>query len=183
MADNQDTKPQLTPEYSEFETRDAGYQKSVKVARTVESIRLGLTALALAAGITIVGVASDTLSVYNTTHLGHDFLLDLWPAEFDLRPTIALVACGAVVLLVSAVSLLFSKLPPVSPRLYHLPHCGADKTSRFAATISYITGSLSSHPPSASSRVSSACRSSTALTLRALRSLYKHGPVNGLPSI
>jgi len=128
-------KPQFTSDYSEFETRDAGYQKSVKVARMVESIRLGLTALALAAGITIVGVAGDTLSEYNTTHLGQDFFLDLWPADFDLRPTIALVACGAVVLLASMVSLVVSKLPPI--RSNPVIHSGI---SFVAPTVCLIAG-------------------------------------------
>jgi hypothetical protein len=107
-------KPQFTPDYQEFETRDAGYEKKIRVARTVESVRLGLTGLAFLAGISIVGVVGDTLSVYNTTHLGEDYLLPLWPSDFDIRPTISLVICGAIVLLASAVSLAVSKLPPVS---------------------------------------------------------------------
>lgn len=107
-------KPQFTPDYQEFETRDdAAYQKSVRTARLVESARLGLTALALLAGITIIGTSGDTLSVYNTTHLGEEYFLALWPSAFDIRPTIALITCGAIVFVASAISLVVSKLPPI----------------------------------------------------------------------
>jgi hypothetical protein len=115
MAESPSPKPQFTSDYQEFETRDdAAYQKNVRTARLVESICLGLTALALLAGITIVGTSADTLSVYNTTHLGEDYFLPLWPSAFDIRPTIALVTCGAIIFVASAVSIVVSKLPPVS---------------------------------------------------------------------
>lgn len=107
------SKPEITPDYQEFEAPNAG-RKNHRVARTVESIHLALTTLALLAGISIVGVAGDTLSVYNTTHLGKEYLLPLWPNEFDIRPTIALVTCGSIILVSSAIALLVSKLPLVS---------------------------------------------------------------------
>jgi len=109
------SKPQLSPDYQEFEPRDdAGYQKSVRTARLVESVRLGLTTVALLAGISIVGTSGDTLSVYNTTTLADNYNLSLWPNEFDLRPTIALITCGAIVFVASTASIVASKLPPVS---------------------------------------------------------------------
>jgi len=114
MAESPSPKPQFTSDYQEFETRDdVAYQKSVRTARLVESVRLGLTALAFLAGITIVGTSADTLSVYNTTHLGQDYFLPLWPSDFDIRPTIALVTCGAIIFVASAVSIVVSKLPPI----------------------------------------------------------------------
>jgi len=106
-------KPQFTSDYQEFETRDASYQKNVRTAHLVEAVRLGLTALALLAGITIVGTSGDTLSVYNTTHLAEEFLLPLWPTHFDIRPTIALVTCGAIIFFASTISIVVSKLPPL----------------------------------------------------------------------
>ena len=114
MSKSPSPEPQFTPDYQEFETRDdAAYQKSVRKARVVESVRLGLTTLALLAGVTILGTSADTLSVYNTTHLGQDYFLPLWPTNFDIRPTIALVTCSAIIFVVSAVSIVVSKLPPV----------------------------------------------------------------------
>jgi len=112
------TKSKVTANYeeshSEFETRNAKVQKN-GAARLLESVRLGLTLLALLAGITIVGTAADTLMVYNTTSLTGEFTLSIWPSstEFDLRPTIALVTCGSIILLSSAVSIALSKFPSV----------------------------------------------------------------------
>jgi len=106
-------KPQFNTDISEFETRHVGYEKSVRTARSVESVRLGLTALALLAGISIVGTSADTLSVYNTTTLSGDYFLAIWPTEFDLRPTIALVTCGAIITIASTVSIVASRLPPI----------------------------------------------------------------------
>ncbi|TVY83264.1 hypothetical protein LSUE1_G002159 [Lachnellula suecica] len=106
-------KPQFNSEFTEFESPDAGHQKSAKSARAAESVRLALTALALLSSITILGTAGDTLSVFNNTHLGEDYFLPLWPSDFDLRPTVALVVCSVIVFVASALSLTASKLPAV----------------------------------------------------------------------
>lgn len=109
-----ESKPESTSDIHEFDTPGVEQQKSVQTSRMVESVRLGLTALAFLAGITIVGTSGDTLRVYNITHLGQDFFLALWPNEFDIQPTIALIICGLIILLASLVSLAVSKIPSVS---------------------------------------------------------------------
>lgn len=112
-----DFKPQPTEEIStfpEFETREIEQQKTIKTLRVVESARLGLTVLALVSAIVIVGTSAETLGVYNKTHLSQNFFLPLWPTDFDIRPTIALIVCGAIIVLTSAISLAVSKLPTVS---------------------------------------------------------------------
>lgn len=111
-------KPGFTTDFQEF-APDAGHQKAIRTGRVVESIRLGLTVLALLAAITIVGTSADTLAVYNSTHLSENFFLPLWPSEFDIRPTTALVICGSVVVLASAVSLAVSKVPTVCSKQYY----------------------------------------------------------------
>ena len=108
-----DCKPQSASGFNEFETRDAGHEKAIRTARMAESARLGLTVLALTASITIVGTAADTLSVYNTTTLGSEYFLSLWPSDFDIRPTTALIICGAIVIVASTCSLAASKIPAV----------------------------------------------------------------------
>lgn len=108
-----DFKPQFASDFSEFETRDAGHEKAIRTTRMAESVRLGLTVLALVASITIVGTAADTLSVYNTTTLGSEYFLSLWPSDFDIRPTTALIICGAIVIVASTCSLAASKIPAV----------------------------------------------------------------------
>lgn len=181
MAESPSPKPQFSSDYQEFETRDdAAYQKSVRTARLVESIRLGLTALALLAGITIVGTSADTLSVYNTTHLGEDYFLPLWPSDFDIRPTIALVTCGAIIFVTSAISIVVSKLPPVSiSRHFTLLTFADTRVFRFGTTLSFMAPFHSSSQPSASSLVSSVPHSSTVLTPRRRTIPYKRGLANG----
>ncbi|KAI1495762.1 hypothetical protein F5X99DRAFT_414793 [Biscogniauxia marginata] len=76
----------------------------------IDNIRVGLTGFALLCGFTVLGTSSDTLAVYNATNLSGDFHLPLWPDQFDLRPTIALVVGSAVVVFANALSLLFSKV-------------------------------------------------------------------------
>lgn len=76
----------------------------------VHNARIALTVLALAAGITILGVSANGLLVYHETYLPAEFHLSLWPAQFDLRPTAALIAGGVVVTVANVVSLFFSKV-------------------------------------------------------------------------
>lgn len=109
-----EVKAESTTDSQEFETPDVENRRQTGPTRAVEAARLGLTGLALLAGIAIVATSADTLSVYNETHLPEDFLLPLWPSKFNIRPTIALVTCGTIILLVSAVSLAASKVPSVS---------------------------------------------------------------------
>ncbi|KAG0652060.1 hypothetical protein D0Z07_1461 [Hyphodiscus hymeniophilus] len=108
-----DQKPEFTSDFEEFETRDAGYEKRQRLARVVESVRFGLTVLALLAGLTILGTSADTLSVYNKTRSGSDFIISLWPAEFDIRPTTALIVCSAIIFLTSTIALVGMKVPTI----------------------------------------------------------------------
>jgi len=106
------SKSEFTSESQEW-SPDAGHQKAVRTSRAIESIRLGLTVLALLSAITILATSADTLAVYNKTHLSEEFFLALWPSDFDIRPTTALVICGAIVILSSAVSLAVSRVPAI----------------------------------------------------------------------
>lgn len=99
----------VTASSSDFEVdpRDVAYQGHVKSIRLADSVRVGLTALALLCGLTILGTSSDALMVYNTTNVSH---LPLWPQQFDLRPSVALVVGSVIVVLTNIVSLVFSKV-------------------------------------------------------------------------
>ncbi|KAK8111558.1 uncharacterized protein PG998_008015 [Apiospora kogelbergensis] len=102
----------VTASSSDFEVdpRDVAYQGHVKSIRLVDSVRVGLTALALLCGLTILGTSGDALMVYNTTSVSPDFHLPLWPRHFDLRPSVALVIGSVLVVLTNIVSLVFSKV-------------------------------------------------------------------------
>jgi hypothetical protein len=110
-----DSKPESTSSFPEFEIRELEQQKTTKMVRIVESARLGLAVLALLSAVVIVGTSAETLSVYNKTHLSQDFFLALWPTNFDTRPTVALVTCGVIIAIASALSLAGSKISTVCP--------------------------------------------------------------------
>lgn len=107
-------KNELSSSDFEIDNNELRAHSRVRMVSVVHSVRVGMTVLALVAGITILGLSADTLSVYNATHLPADFLLPLWPENFDLRPTTALVAGSAIVTAMNAVSLLASKTRFVS---------------------------------------------------------------------
>ncbi|KAI0847877.1 hypothetical protein F5Y00DRAFT_106596 [Daldinia vernicosa] len=105
-----DNKGRIPTPYSDVDPQDHQYQSHVKKLRLVDSARIGLTGLALLCGLTILGTAADTLAVYNATHLSSDYHLPLWPDQFDLRPTVALVVGSTIVVIANIVSLLCSKV-------------------------------------------------------------------------
>ncbi|PBP25237.1 hypothetical protein BUE80_DR003710 [Diplocarpon rosae] len=155
------TKPSLRSTCDELEPPPmASRQQRTGAARLVESVGLGLTVLVLASSIVIVATAGDTLAVYNQTTLGPEFPLALWPRDFDLRPTVALVTCGAIMTLCSVACLLATQVPVVfspSPSPSPLPRpltrgqwAAADevfqqiqKAHRGPAGISYLAPAVS----------------------------------------
>jgi hypothetical protein len=84
-----------------------------RLVSMLESARVALSAVILAAGITILGLSAASLAVYNRTYLPTDYLLPLWPESFDIRPMTALVATSAIVVVVTAVALVASKIQSV----------------------------------------------------------------------
>ena len=72
---------------------------------TLENISIGLTVFALIASICITATSGNSLASYHASTSGADFGLPLWPQDFTIRPTVALVACGAVSMFFSFVSL------------------------------------------------------------------------------
>ena len=105
-------KPEFTPEVSDFEGHEEP-RRSFGTAHIAESARLGLTLLTLLMALSIVGTTADSLAVYNNTHVADDYLLPLWPVQFNLGPTIALVTGGSIIILSNTMSLVGSKVPAV----------------------------------------------------------------------
>lgn len=95
----------------EVDSRDGHLQSKLKTIRLIDGVRVGITVLALLFGITILGVSADALSVYKSTSVPSSYLLPLWPEEFDLRPTIALVIGATFVMVCNIASLASSKVP------------------------------------------------------------------------
>lgn len=102
--------------FEELNAEELQLDSKIRIYRLVDSARLGLTALALAAGVTILGFAADSIAVYNATRAPDNYLLSLWPSKLDMRPTVALIVCSAIVVAANAVSLIASKAQLVSFR-------------------------------------------------------------------
>jgi hypothetical protein len=151
MAEVTENKSEFASDLQEFETRDVEYEKRQRTARVVESVRFGMTLLALLAGLTILGTSADTLSVYNKTHLGAEFFISLWPAEFDIRPTTALIICSAIIFLASTISLVVMKVPAVRSPGFSLTPLSLILNCRSETTPLSTVMSPSPPPSSASS--------------------------------
>lgn len=108
-------KTQVSASDFEMETHQFELQAKIRLCRIVEMSRVVLTAVALVAGIAILGLSADALKVYNATHVSPEYLLPLWPDNVDLRPTNALVAAGSIAVAVNVVCLLAGKVHAVGP--------------------------------------------------------------------
>ncbi|KAI1173910.1 hypothetical protein F4777DRAFT_416765 [Nemania sp. FL0916] len=131
-------KGQASASNFEVDPRDLTYHKQQGVIQFLNSVRVGITGLALLSGITILGTSANALMVYNNTQVASDFPLALWPDEFDLRPTVALVAGSSIVILANLVSLIFSKAK-ILPNA-QLVHSSVAFMAPFVAFIAALVG-------------------------------------------
>ncbi|TLS27581.1 hypothetical protein PpBr36_05182 [Pyricularia pennisetigena] len=126
----------------EIDTQDHHLRGKVRAIKMLDSVRTGLTMLALIMGISILGVSADTLQVYNATSVppGYEQLLPLWPQNFNLRPTVALVVGAAFVVVANAVSVVCSRIAIVRNRsmIHTSQSVGAPFVGLVAALIAMI---------------------------------------------
>jgi hypothetical protein len=108
------TKTEISASNFETDVESVRTEPNFRLYRLIDSTRLGLTILGLAAGLTILGVSADAIAVYNATYVPQDWSLQLWPANFDMRPTLALVVGSALVVVANLISLIAGKIPAVS---------------------------------------------------------------------
>ncbi|KAK1987040.1 hypothetical protein LZ30DRAFT_580870 [Colletotrichum cereale] len=106
------SEPKNVSRTSDFEVdiEESHNSSQARVLKAVDAARVSLTALALLASITVLGVSADALAVYDATHVPAHYLLPLWPDAFDLRPTVALVVGSSILIIANMVSLLFSRV-------------------------------------------------------------------------
>jgi hypothetical protein len=107
------TKTEISASNFETDVESVRVEPSFRLYRLIDSARLGLTVLALAAGLTILGLSADTIAVYHATYVPEDWFLQLWPTNFDMGPSIALVVGGALVVVANLISLIAGKIPTV----------------------------------------------------------------------
>ncbi|GJN80635.1 hypothetical protein PLIIFM63780_004162 [Purpureocillium lilacinum] len=122
-------KNEVTVSDFEGDGRDLRTRVKARIVGVIHALRVAMTLLALLSGITILGLSANSLAVYKNTHVPDDYLLALWPHQFDLRPTTALIAGSAIVIVANAVSLLASKTTSVRNRV------GAHSSVSLAAPV------------------------------------------------
>lgn len=114
-------KNEISSSDFEVDVEDHRSRSKLGLVSVMGTLRAGLTVLALVAGAAVLGLGADSLAVYHSTSLPEDYMLPLWPTKFDTRPTSALIACGAIVAVISAVALPLGKVPAVSGLTQNLP--------------------------------------------------------------
>jgi len=113
MEKSSDVHSQHSAPSFEASSQDLHLQSKMKTVRTVDTARVGVTALALLMGLSVLGVSANTLRVHHNTNISSDYFLPLWPEEFSIRPTMALVAGSVFVVVSSILSLAFSNVSSV----------------------------------------------------------------------
>lgn len=88
--------------------------KFLKRNRSLHWNRLALSSLIVATAIAIIACEVVPYRHYKATSQWASSGLTLWPLDFDLRPTIATLACGCVIALLNSVYILVAVLPSVS---------------------------------------------------------------------
>jgi hypothetical protein len=123
-------KTEVSTSDFESETHDIELQSKTRIFHIVERSRVTLTAVGLVVAVAALGLSADSLSVYNNTHVPARFLLPLWPENFDIRPTNALIAGSVIVVLVNGFALLTSQIQSVSCIPFRRPMPFKQRTGR-----------------------------------------------------
>lgn len=110
---NMSRKPSSTPD-SDLESHNAVPHPLLRTLHLVDGVRCALTAVGLLAGLSVLGVSADALATYRDTHLPPEFRLPLWPENFNVGPTVALVVCSAVIVVANGASLALCRGKSVS---------------------------------------------------------------------
>lgn len=104
------TPSQTPPAYS---PNDVLASRNQSRAKLVHWLRIATSAVTLLASIIIIGCTAKALQTYNLTRDNADWVLPLWPASVDLRPTHALLACGVIITVSSLFYICTALVPTV----------------------------------------------------------------------
>ncbi|KAF3770075.1 hypothetical protein M406DRAFT_354244 [Cryphonectria parasitica EP155] len=129
-------KHEAASSHFEVDANDLYLRKQARTVAMIDAVRIGITTLALLSGVATLGLSGNALSVYNSTHLSEASWLSLWPAKFDLRPTVALVVGSSIVTIANIAGLLCSKVPHIRNNTpLHTPMMFAAPFLGFAAAL------------------------------------------------
>jgi len=104
----------LNSRHSATSAQESSY---LSQARWLRRSRLALTLLIIGTGVAAVACSGHVQKRYNSTHLGPEYHLTLWPIDIDLRPNLAIMNSAAITVASSIGYLVFSVLPSVRENL------------------------------------------------------------------
>lgn len=70
--------------------------------RRLDLVRAGVSGLALALAVVVIGTAAHATNVYAQTSIAGQYYLPLWPGRISNRPAVALVASASIIALLNA---------------------------------------------------------------------------------
>ncbi|KAI4180045.1 MAG: hypothetical protein LQ346_007070 [Caloplaca aetnensis] len=106
---------QTPPAYSPNDAVAARVQLQAKI---LHCLRIALSTVILLASIVVIACTARALDTYATTkHDAAAWVLPLWPARVDLRPTHALLAC-AIILAITNIFYIIAALAPTPLRSF-----------------------------------------------------------------
>jgi len=144
------TKPSSTSSSSSV-TCDAQVQSKQRTLRALSFALTGTASLGLLLGLCVLGLAANTLRVYDDTNLGPQYFLPLWPRDTSLKPTIGFIVAGSLAVVGNIFVL---GLGRVNVRFPYSPPVSSSKVTNTPETVPPQHNENCHFPPSPSSRPS-----------------------------
>lgn len=140
--------------------------------------QLIITGLVVALSIAILGTSAHTLDVYNKQQSTNPWWMLMWPEHFDTQGTKALLASAVVTFVLSAVFLVLSVIPKVSPRQFkYEDQCLQSGSSPFVKnTPSELSSPSARFCHASSSRSSPSCGHTSSTATRQIATPFRPGP-------
>lgn len=104
------TPSQTPPAYSPDDTVATRNHLHAKI---LQWLRIAISAVTLLASVVIIACAARALRTYASTQDNAAWVLPLWPANVDLRPIHAVLACGVILAATSTFYIIVALAPTV----------------------------------------------------------------------
>ncbi|KAE8350883.1 hypothetical protein BDV28DRAFT_29756 [Aspergillus coremiiformis] len=108
---------------------DAVESKYLKRVQYLRWVRLGLAVILFSIAVSIIACEAVPLKHYQVTSAYGKVGLYLWPMNFDIRPTVALLSCGCVIAFLNLAYTIAALLPS--------PHAHVTRLNLLAATVAF----------------------------------------------
>ncbi|KAI9932250.1 hypothetical protein ASPWEDRAFT_39876 [Aspergillus wentii DTO 134E9] len=126
----------LSGSYQASCTADQKESTYLQRTRPLGWLRIGLAFIIFGAAIAVVGCEAVPLQHYQSTFAYTKVWLYLWPLNFDLRPTKAILSCGGIIAFQNLVYIVAALLPTPRSRIRFLNLlAGATAVSGFITSL------------------------------------------------